>query len=276
MPAPRTTPRSTTRTPAGARPAAPRTTTARPRTARPTDGRPALTAREAEALRALLVARQQGATAGTAVRRPAPRTRTTTRTRTAPRRRPAAPKATPERTGAGWRTRLGVVAAGVLVLPVAASLLLPGPATPEDDAAPRTASQLALSAHTDLVRQSERYTKASNELKSRQIELAAARKAEDAAETPRACTEARGRLAFFVGCVQRTESGVQRRCVSRTLHRRRDRRHILPAEPKAVRRRRPHLMFAGLVRHIVQIAQRIGRLVVDCRRNVPRASLAGK
>jgi peptidoglycan DL-endopeptidase CwlO len=75
-----------------------------------------------------------------------------------------------------------VVAAGVLVLPVAASLLLPGPSAPEDDAAPRTTTQLALSAHTDLVRQSERYTKASSELESRQIELAAARKAEDAAE----------------------------------------------------------------------------------------------
>ena len=179
MPAPRTTPRSTTRTPAGARPAAPRKTAARPRTSRPADGRAVLTAREAEALRALLVARQQGATAGTAVRRPAPRTRTT---RPPQRRRPAVPTVAPERTGAGWRTRLGVVAAGVLVLPVTASLLLSGPATPEDDAAPRTATQLALSAHTDLVRQSERYTKASNGLKSRQIELAAARKAEDAAQ----------------------------------------------------------------------------------------------
>ncbi len=182
MPAQRTTQRSTTRTAATTRPAAPRTTTARPRSTRPAgDVRPALTAREAEALRALLVARQQGATGGTApTRRPAPRTTSRTTTTRPVRRRTAPSRSTsrPARTGAPWRTRLGVVAAGVLVLPVAASLLLPGPTTPGTDDVPRTATQLALTAHTELVQQGERVVQVENELTRRQIELAAARKAE--------------------------------------------------------------------------------------------------
>ena len=176
MPAQRTTQRSTTRTPA----------TTRPRSTRPAPvARPVLTAREAEALRALLAARQQGATAGAATtRRPAARTPSRSTTRPArPRPAPSRARIRPERAGSAWRTRLGVVAAGVLVLPVAASVLLPGPTKPGTDDAARSATQLALTAHTELVQQGERVVQVGNELTRRQIELAAARKAEQKART---------------------------------------------------------------------------------------------
>ena len=189
MPAQRTTQRSTTRGPATTRTTAPRTATgrttpARPRSTRPApDGRPALTAREAEALRALLVARQQGVPPRAATTRRPP-ARTPSRTRPTPRRRPASSVRTrSERTGASWRTRLGVLAAGVLVLPVAASVLLPGPTRPGTDDAGRSATQLALAAHTELVQRGERVVQVDNELTRRQIELAAARKAEQEART---------------------------------------------------------------------------------------------
>ncbi len=182
MPAQRTTQRPATRTSAASRSAAPRTST-RPRTRPGTAARPALTPREAEALRALLAARQQAATAGgPGVRRPATRPRPATRTAT--RRAPArSPRTRPERTGAPWRTRVGVIAAGVLVVPVAAALLLPGPTTPGSDDAPRSADQLAMAAHTGLIRQGDRYAEVEQELTRRQIELAKARKAEAAART---------------------------------------------------------------------------------------------
>jgi peptidoglycan DL-endopeptidase CwlO len=188
VPAPRTTSgttartaaRTTTRRPAGApaqRPAT-RTATARTTAARPATGaRPALTAREAEALRALLAARQQGATVGgTTVRRAAHRTTS----RSAPRRAPAR-RTRPERRGSSWRLRVGFVAAALLAIPVAASLLVPGPPSPGTGDGPRTTAQLAMAAHTELIHQADRYAKVEDELTSRQIELAAARKAEEKA-----------------------------------------------------------------------------------------------
>ena len=163
MPAPRTTTRTTPRPASRKRPAA---------------ARPVLTPAEAEALRALLAARQ--AAGAPVVRRPAPRSSTTTRgrTRRATTRRP---RTRPARDRASWSTRLGVVAAAVLVLPVTAALLLPATPDPDRAGGAPSAERVALAAHTSLVQQGQRYRDVAADLRHRQVELARARKAEDAA-----------------------------------------------------------------------------------------------
>ncbi|MGY1787730.1 NlpC/P60 family protein [Geodermatophilus sp. SYSU D00698] len=166
MPAPRT--------PAPARTATP-SRTASPRTA----PRRELTAREAEALRALLAAR-----AATGAPVPPRRTgtaaqRTTEKRRKQPaRRRPAA--RTPRGRGP-WRTRLLVVGLATLLVPVLTVLLAPATSAPGSATVAPDAAGLALAARSTLLQDADAYRRLQGEVATRRAELRAAVEAEQAA-----------------------------------------------------------------------------------------------
>ncbi|WP_448642590.1 NlpC/P60 family protein [Geodermatophilus sp. URMC 63] len=175
---------------------APRTTTL-PRT--PSAGRPApnqqLTAREAEALRALLAARAAGAAGtgaagrpgtprpGTRTTRPAARKKAAGRRRTTARRRPAARPAAPRRTGerGPWRTRLLVVCLAVLLVPVVTGLLAPTTSAPGAATVPGDPSGLALAARSTLLQDADTYRRLQTEIAARRADLQQAVAAEQAA-----------------------------------------------------------------------------------------------
>jgi cell wall-associated NlpC family hydrolase len=165
--------------------------TATARTAAGTRVRPVLTAREAQALREALARRQAQAGTATATRTAgtrAPARRTVPATRRAATRRTPARPTRERRPGLGWSRRFSVVAAGTLALPLAVSLLLPAPPSP--DTGPPDPTSLALTAQSTLLQHVSRYRHLQQELEHRRAELEAARTAEQQA---RAAAEAEQR-----------------------------------------------------------------------------------
>ena len=147
----------------------------------------ALTPQEAALLRAAA-----GSTArrpGTSGRPPGRRTSPSRRTRT------AAPRTTgrrsrpdrgagglrPDRTGPSWFTRIGVVAAGAVLVPALATVALTGPAHPGGGTGPSDPTELALTAQTSLMEQAGRYRQLEQEAADARARLDTARAAEEAA-----------------------------------------------------------------------------------------------
>jgi cell wall-associated NlpC family hydrolase len=158
---------------------APRTTAPRP----PAPRRE-LTAREAEALRALLAAR---AAAGTPAVPGAPRP---TSKKTSPSRRrkqgTRRPAPRPLRERGPWRTRLFVVGVATLLAPVVTVLLAPATSAPGAATAADPAG-LALAARSTLLQDADAYRRLQAEIGARRADLAAA---EDAERTARAAVAA--------------------------------------------------------------------------------------
>src|SRR3954467_3348490 len=186
-------------------------TAARPSVPR---ARPALSAREAQALRETLLLRQAlaarpdltpeqltalRAAASTATRtgssgQPGRRTSTVRPgTRRAPARKPVPrtrsarpPQKSPEkgpekgRPRVGWWTRLGVIAMSTVLLPAVASLALPG-APDSGKNAPLDVTTLALTARSSLLEKADEYRALQQEVAQRSTELHQARDAAQAA-----------------------------------------------------------------------------------------------
>ncbi|WNV76485.1 NlpC/P60 family protein [Geodermatophilus sp. DSM 44513] len=155
-----------------------------------------MTAEEARALRAVLAARAAAAPAGGAAattrrpstparpaarRRPAPRGRRRGRRSGAPARRVALRSWLPAADGRRWRVRLSLAALG-LVLPVLAGVVSPTTQPSGTTAGPTDATGLALAAQGTMLDAATRYRGLQQDLTARQVELAAARAAEQAAE----------------------------------------------------------------------------------------------
>ncbi len=172
---------------------APRTTTL-PRT--PSAGRAVpgreLTARQAEALHALLAAHAAGAPSAPAARPGTARPRTgaarsttaargkgTGRKRPAARRRPVAPRRTGGR--APWRARLLVVGLATLLVPVLAALVAPATSAPGAATVPGDPTGLALAARSTLLQDADAYRRLQTEITARRAELQQAMSAEQAA-----------------------------------------------------------------------------------------------
>jgi cell wall-associated NlpC family hydrolase len=194
-------PRATgARTPAGRNGAA-RGGAARTAATRGTSPRPPLTAQEAQALRAVLAARdaatpdsatppsrRPAASGRSAAGRPASGTRGR---RPRPRRRKASARRSwlPAADGRRWRVRLSLAALG-LVLPVLAGLVAPGTQPAGTAAEPTDTTGLALAAQGTLVDAATRYRGLEQDLADRHAELTAARAAEQAAQQQLAAARA--------------------------------------------------------------------------------------
>ncbi|MGY1668923.1 NlpC/P60 family protein [Geodermatophilus sp. SYSU D00696] len=158
-----------------------------PRT--PAPRRP-LTAREAEALRALLAARAAAGGAGSprpAHRPPARSRKPARRTRRAPARRRAAARPHPR---GPWRTRLLVVGLATLLVPVLTVLLAPTTSAPGAATVAGDPAGLALAARSTLLQDADAYRRVQAEVSTRQAELAAAVADEQAARTALAAEQA--------------------------------------------------------------------------------------
>ncbi|NEM05374.1 NlpC/P60 family protein [Geodermatophilus normandii] len=143
-----------------------------------------LTAREAEALRALLAARAAAGAPGAprpAAARPAPRRKGSAEKRKqAARRRPAV-RTPPER--GPWRARLLLVGLATLLVPVLTVLLAPATSAPGSAGVTADPASLALAARSTLLQDADAYRRLQAEITARQAELQAAVAAEQTART---------------------------------------------------------------------------------------------
>ncbi len=172
---------------------------ARPTAARPGAG-PAAGAREAQALREAMALREARALRQLAAARPdlTPAQLAAARTALAAQsaaRRPAAkrptkkrptkkrpsgtrPAAASERTGSSWRTRLGVVALGTVLVPALITVVLPGATTPSGG--PLDVTALALTARSSMLEAADGYRALEQTATHRRAQLEEARAAEQA------------------------------------------------------------------------------------------------
>ncbi|SDC51966.1 D-alanyl-D-alanine carboxypeptidase [Geodermatophilus telluris] len=167
---------------------APRTT-ASPRTAGVPAPRRPLTAREAQALQALLAARTAGSAPAGA--RPRPARPAAARQRSATRRRPAARRAPRTARARGpWRARLLVVGLATLLVPVLTVLLAPTTSAPGAATVPGDPAGLALAARSTLLQDADTYRRLQTEIAARRTAVEQAVAAEQGARAAVAAEQA--------------------------------------------------------------------------------------
>ncbi|TQN37468.1 D-alanyl-D-alanine carboxypeptidase-like protein [Blastococcus colisei] len=119
------------------------------------------------------------AAARSTTQRPTTQRPTTQRPATRPARRK--PTRSPDRTGASWSVRLRVVALGTLLMPVVATLVLPGTDGTGPGEGPSDTMALALTAQSSLLQDAGHYRQLEQEVAQRRTELQQARQTEQAA-----------------------------------------------------------------------------------------------